>query len=257
MTHNLKISVVTCSYNQGKFLERTIKSVLEQNYPNLEYIIIDGGSDDNSVEIIKRYADQLSYWVSEPDKGQTDALAKGFKRATGDILCWLNSDDLFEEGTLEEVNQFFITNPAAQVVFGNALWIDENDVVLKPKKEHAFNRFIWFNTYNYLPQPSTFWRRKIYETVGGMDTSFDLAMDADLWIRFSDVAKIHHVHKIWSRMRLYPEQKNQRLREKSNQEDQKIRDRYYPGRSSVTALLLRMVAKPLRIGWKVLNGCYW
>ncbi len=101
----VSISVVTCSYNQAEFLEATLRSVLDQNYPNLEYIVIDGGSTDGSVEIIERYQHRLAYWVSEPDAGQTDALIKGFSRATGDVLAWLNSDDLYEPGTLHEVGQ--------------------------------------------------------------------------------------------------------------------------------------------------------
>lgn len=257
MPRDLKISVVTCSYNQAEYLERTINSVLGQNYSNLEYIIIDGASDDASVEIIKKYKNRLAYWISEPDEGQTDALIKGFNRASGEILCWLNSDDLFEMSTLKEVNDFFQKNPGAQVVFGDATWMDRNDQTIKKKKEHAFNKFIWLNAYNYIPQPSTFWRKEIYKNVGGLNPSFNLAMDADLWIRFSEKTKIHHVKRPWSRMRLYPDQKNQRLRTESNREDRIIRDRYFPNRSLLLEKGLKIAARGLRVGLKVKNGCYW
>ena len=114
-----KISIVTCSFNQAHFLEEAITSVLGQDYPNLEYIIIDGGSTDGSVDIIRKYSDQLYYWVSEPDRGQTHGLIKGFARATGEIQGWLCSDDLLEVGSLREVGQFFIEHPDGRVVYGD------------------------------------------------------------------------------------------------------------------------------------------
>lgn len=252
-----KITVVTPSYNQARFLEATLRSIHDQRYPNLEHIVIDGGSTDESVEIIRKFEDRLAYWVSEPDQGQTDALIKGFSRATGDILAWLNSDDLYEPQTLWEVAEFFTAHPEVQFVYGDALWIDVEGRVLKPKKEIPFNRFIWLYDYNYIPQPSAFWRRELYEEVGGLDRQFDLAMDADLWIRFAEKTKPVHVRRIWSRMRLYPEQKNQRLRAISNQEDETIRKRYLPNEAAWRRRLKKLVAKSMRVGWKLVLGCYW
>jgi len=124
-----KISVVTPSFNQGRYIEATIKSVVEQGYPNLEYLIMDGGSTDGTVEIIEKYSDQLTYWVSEPDEGQTDALIKGFDRASGDILCWLCSDDLFEARTLQEVAETFVEHPDWEVVYGDSFWIDADAIL--------------------------------------------------------------------------------------------------------------------------------
>lgn len=252
-----KITVVTPSYNQASFLEATLRSVHDQEYPNLEHIVIDGGSTDGSVEIIRKFEDHLAYWVSEPDKGQTDALIKGFSRATGEILAWLNSDDLYEPRTLWEVAEFFSRHPEVQFVYGDALWIDTEGRTLRPKKEIPFNQFIWLYDHNYIPQPSAFWRKELYEAVGGLDPRFDLAMDADLWIRFAEKTRPVHVRRIWSRMRFYPEQKNQRLRVISNQEDEIIRKRYFPREPAWQRLLKKALAKGMRVGWKLCRGCYW
>ena len=251
-----KISVVTPSFNQGQYIEATIKSVLDQGYPNLEYIIMDGGSTDESVEIIERYSDHLAYWVSEPDGGQTDALIKGFNRATGNIMCWLCSDDLFELGTLREVAETFVEHPDWQVVYGDSFWIDADSRPLSFKREIPYHRFIWMYDHNYLPQPSTFWRRGIYERVGGLDLRWDLTMDADLWARFAEHTTLHHVPCAWSRMRYYPEQKNTRLRARSDEEDILIRDRYIDD-PLWQRRLKRVPAKGLRVALKLARSAYW
>jgi glycosyltransferase involved in cell wall biosynthesis len=253
-----KITVVTPSYNQARFLEATLRSIHEQAYPNLEHIVVDGGSTDGSVEIIQRYADRLAYWVSEPDNGQTDALIKGFTRATGDILAWLNSDDLYEPGTLWEVAEFFAVNPEVQFVYGDAVWIDTEGRILRPKKEIPFCWFIWIYDHNYIPQPSAFWRRELYHLVGGLDPRFDLAMDAELWSRFAAHTRPVHVRRIWSRIRFYPEQKNQRLRARSDEEDKVIRERCLGRKEHPWARRAKkVIAKSWRVGWKLATGCYW
>jgi glycosyltransferase involved in cell wall biosynthesis len=252
-----KITVVTPSFNQVRYIEKTIRSVLDQNYPNLEYIVMDGGSTDGSVEVIKRYHDSLTFWVSERDGGQTEALIKGFERSTGDIQCWLCSDDLFEPNTLKEVAEFFMQNPEAEVVYGHSYWIGPEDEMLRPKKEHPFSRFIWLYHENYLPQPSTFWRQSVYERVGGLNPLLQLAMDADLWIRFAHVTQIHQVPRLWSRMRSYPEQKNQRFRTVSNREGQEIHRRYLGDKPDWYLQGMKLAARSLRVGWKATTGCYW
>lgn len=252
-----RISIVTPSFNQAPYIEATIRSLLDQRYPNLEYIIIDGGSDDGSAEMIERYSDHLAYWVSEPDDGQTDALIKGFRRATGEIMGWLCSDDLHEPNTLWEVAETFMRNPQWQVAYGDSVWIDGAGNFIKPKKEIAFNRFVWMYDHNYLPQPSTFWRRELYERVGGLDARWNLAMDADLWIRFAEHAEPHHVPRRWSRMRYYPEQKNLRLRDDSNKEDALIRSRYLPEQTAWSRRFKRLIARSLRVSLKLARGAYW
>ena len=251
-----KISVVVPSFNQAKFIEETLRSVIVQDYPNLELIVIDGGSTDDSVSIIKKYEKYITYWVSEPDGGQTKGLIKGFNRATGSIQCWLNSDDLLEKGTLASVADYFESHPNIDAVFGNTLWIDEASQPLREQREIPFNRFIWMYTYNYIPGMSMFWRKDIYDKVGGLNSEFNLAMDADLWIRFAEVGYIGHVQKIWSRMRFYPEQKNRSLRDQSDAEDLRIRSRYWGTTQPPLYSVKKAIAQSCRVLWKLATGCY-
>lgn len=251
-----KITVVTPSFNQAEFIDATLRSVHDQQYPNLEHIVMDGGSTDGSVEVIERYADRLAHWVSEKDEGQADAIVKGFKHATGDIYAWLNSDDLYQPDTLRKVAEFFDSNPDCRVVYGNSVWIDRKGHFLRRKAEHGFNRFIWMYDHNFIPQPSTFWRADLYHQVGGLDPTFDLAMDTDLWIRFAEVTKIYHSNQTWSAMRYYPEQKNVALRTRSDEEDRRIRSRYLPAQPDWKRRLKRMTARAMRIGWKLTTGRY-
>jgi glycosyltransferase involved in cell wall biosynthesis len=252
-----RISVVVPSFNQAKYLEMTLRSILVQDYPDLELIVIDGGSKDESLEIIRKYRQYMKFWCSEPDGGQTQGIIKGFFHATGEILCFLNSDDLFEPGVLCEVGEYFSRHLYVDAVYGNALWIDAQGNALRPQKEIPFNRFIWLNTHNYIPGMSMFWRRTIYDRVGGLNPAFQLAFDADLWIRFSDHGKIRHVARQWSQMRFYPEQRNRRLREQSNHEDMLIRSRYWKGGTKPsTYYIRRKIALALRIIWRLFSGCY-
>lgn len=219
------VSIVTCSYQQGRYLDATMRSVLDQGYVPLEYIVIDGASTDDSKSIIERHANQLAYWVSEPDSGQTAALIKGFSHATGDIQGWLCSDDLLLPGALAAVSRFFNENPDVDAVYGDALWIDDAGHYLRPKKEMDFHRFAFLFDHNYIPQPSMFWRKRLYDEVGGLDARFNLAMDADLWERFSRHTKITHLPVYLSCMRYYPAQKTRAMRPQGEMEYNKIRQR--------------------------------
>ncbi|MEO1296699.1 MAG: glycosyltransferase family 2 protein [Cyanobacteria bacterium J06636_16] len=252
-----KISLVTPSFNQARFLEETLSSVFSQNYPNLEYIVMDGGSTDGSVDILKRYENKLTYWVSEPDDGQTDALIRGFAKATGEILGWLCSDDILEPNSLHEVSKFFLENPHANVVYGDSLWIDPEGNLIKSRKEHAFSRAVLLYEHNFIPQPSTFWKSHLYEKTGGLNPDFNVAMDADLWLRFSEVTPIHHVQKCWSRMRIYPEQKTYRLLEQREVEKQILRERYFGQEPDWLVRSKRTLARVDRVFRKSINGCYW
>ena len=252
------ISMVTCSFQQVRYLDRAIRSVLEQGYPRLEYIVIDGGSTDGSDAVIRRHSHDLAYWVSEPDGGQTNGLVKGFVRATGDIHGWLCSDDLLLPGALDAVAEFFHSHPGVMAAYGDALWIDAEGRFLRTKKEMSFNRFVFLHDHNYIPQPSMFWRSTLYEAVGGLDPAFDLAMDADLWDRFSAHTPIARIPRYLSCMRYYPQQKTRSHRLAGSVEDQTIRARsVHPiAARGLPGRLLRMAARCIRIGTRAVTGGY-
>lgn len=199
----LRISVVTPSYNQGQFLERTIVSVLNQNYPNLEYIIIDGGSTDGSVEIIKKYERYIAYWVSEPDDGQSHALVKGFDRATGEILAWLNSDDMYLSGALFTAARMFRGHPEAAVVYGDYIRVDTDDRCIALKRMPSFEHKICLYADIIVIQPASFFSRKAFFEAGGIDTSFNYTMDYDLISRLAKCGEVLHINKYLAAFRFY------------------------------------------------------
>lgn len=184
MSDQLKISIVTPSYSQAEFLEETIQSVLNQDYPNLEYVIIDGGSTDSSVDIIKKYEKKLSYWVSEKDKGQSDAINKGFRRASGEILAWLNSDDCYLPGTLERVADFFSSHATVDLVYGDLLLIDGRGKTVGIRRVVPYNYTLALYGLSSVPQPSAFFRRRALNVVGLLDEEFHYQMDAEFFLRF-------------------------------------------------------------------------
>ena len=178
-----KVSIVTPSYNQGQFLEETILSVLNQDYPNLEYIVIDGGSTDNSVEIIKKYQDRLAYLVSEPDRGQSDAINKGFRMATGEILAWLNSDDFYLPGTLHTVANYFDEHQDIDCIYGDLLVVNEHSEVLYVRKTIPYDYRMELYGGCLVPQPSSFFQRSVPDRIGYLDTTLQYNMDFDFFVR--------------------------------------------------------------------------
>jgi glycosyltransferase involved in cell wall biosynthesis len=174
-----KISVVTPSFNQGAYIEQTIRSVLDQNYPNLEYIIIDGGSADESVEIIQRYADRLTFWVSEKDAGQTDALNKGMRRATGDILCYLNSDDVFLPGALAAVAQAF--SAGGDWWSGGCVHFGGSRTQMMPPR--SYRSLMGLMRYCGISQPATFWSRGAHVKTGAFNEQMHYSFDYEYWLR--------------------------------------------------------------------------
>jgi glycosyltransferase involved in cell wall biosynthesis len=201
------VSIVTPSFNQARFLEATMRSVLEQDYPKIEYIVIDGGSTDGSVDIIKDYDDQLTYWVSETDQGQTDAINKGFARTTGEILAWLNSDDTYEPGALAEAVAFFQKNLEVGMVYGDANFIDaEGRVIGRFNAQQTSLRRLQRGGV-YIPQQSAFWRANLWRQVGPLDPSFYFAMDYDLWVRLARITDIRYTPQLWANFRLHGDAK--------------------------------------------------
>lgn len=177
------ISIVTPSYNQASFIEQTLRSVLDQDYPNLEYLVQDGNSRDGTVEILRRYGNRLHSWESAPDKGQSDAIIKGFSKSTGQIMAWLNSDDLLMPGSLRFVAEYFSTHPEVDVIYGHRVVIDENETEVGRwfLPAHDAQSLKWAD---YIPQETLFWRRSAWERTGGLDPSFHFALDWDLLLRF-------------------------------------------------------------------------
>lgn len=208
--NSIRITIVTPSYNQAKFLEETICSVLSQDYPNLEYIVIDGGSSDNSVDIIRKYKSQVAYWVSEPDLGQTHAINKGLERATGDLIAWLNSDDTFVPDALVKVVDFFQQNPHVDIVFGDTLFTKADGTPIKrtdPQDVFDYTGFV-INWKNCITQPSAFIRRSVVEAIGLLDPHYYFFMDWDYWLRAGIQHRITFFPQLLSTYRLHENSKS-------------------------------------------------
>jgi glycosyltransferase involved in cell wall biosynthesis len=205
-----KISIITPSYNQGKYIEETILSVLSQNYPNLEYIVIDGESTDNTVPILEKYSKFIK-WVSEPDNGQTHAINKGLRMASGEILAYLNSDDLYEPDTLFTVANFFKQREDIAMVYGDVLHINERSEITDFYRPGIINLRKYLMWDFYLPQPSVFFRRSVIGKIGYFDERLHLAMDYDYWLKIILGLKTHYIPQVFSRVRKYPEAKSRAL----------------------------------------------
>ena len=222
-----KISIVTPSFRQGVFIEKTLRSVFDQQYPNLEYFVQDGGSMDGTVAVLERYADKLSGWVSEKDSGQSQAINRGFANTSGEIMGWLNSDDLLLPGALATVADYFNRHPEVDVLYGNRLLIDENDMEIgrwiMPGHDNAALSWV-----DYVPQETLFWRRRIWDKVGGqIDESFRFAMDWDLLVRFRDAgARFAHIPRFMGAFRIHEHQKTSaNINDIGHQEMNRIRER--------------------------------
>lgn len=202
-----KVSIITPSYNQAQFLEATIQSVLRQEYPNLEYIVVDGGSTDGSVEIIRHYQEQIAWWVSEPDRGQADAINKGFRQATGEIVAWLNSDDIYLPGAILDAVRQFENSPDAGLIYGDALSIDGTG--------RPFNA-LRFPDWNYddllrfhiICQPSVFICHSALKLTGYLDENYHFMLDHALWLKLAAETPIHHTPHLWSAARQHGDAKN-------------------------------------------------
>ncbi len=200
-----RITVVTPSLNQGRYIEDAIRSVLEQDYPNLEYIVRDGGSTDETIDILRRYEEHLSRLVIEPDGGPADAINKAFSEATGDILAWLNADDLYLPGTLHAIAEAFAADSTADLVYGEGWYIDEAGARIEPCRfvRRAFNRRYLVNKDPIL-QPASFWRRAVWERTGDLDTSLRWVFDWEWFIRAHERASFRYLPRELAYYRVQP-----------------------------------------------------
>jgi glycosyltransferase involved in cell wall biosynthesis len=256
-----KISIVTPNLNQGHFIEETIRSVLFQCYSNLEYIIIDGGSKDESVEIIKKYEPWLAYWTSEPDQGQSHAINKGFRVATGDFIGWLNADDRLSPGALEVVSKTYLENPEAPFVHGDCRYIDSNGNEVRIVKgfnigqEVLYRYWLYADKYmNCIQQPSTFFRRALLERVGFLDENIHYCLDYDLWLKLTRLGfPPLYIPQILSEFRLHDQSKTCRQAEMFLPEIKLVAEREWQRRGLVFYAVMNWERKT----WKSRRAADW
>lgn len=223
----LLVSVITPNWNGARFLEDTILSVLGQSYQNVEYIVIDGGSIDGSNEIIERYKESISYFISERDNGMYEAVNKGMKRASGEIVAYLNSDDLYHKDTISKVVDIFQANPDVDFIFGDLHYIDDQSRKLYSMRFPSFNltRFVNAN-YSLIGQPSAFWRRSLFDRIGFFDESLKMASDFDFFIRACSTSRSLHVRVILAAFRVHSDSLSSNQISLNQDEAKRIRSFY-------------------------------
>lgn len=202
-----KVSIITPSYQQGQFIEETIRSVLLQGYRNIEYIVMDGGSRDETLSILNKYNDYIQ-WTSEADNGQVDAINKGWKRATGSILAYLNSDDTYVCGTIDRVIHVFTAQQDVDMVYGDIMHIDQRSEIIARCHSGPLDLKRYLCCDYYLPQPTVFFRTKVTEEIGYLDPKLNLAMDLDYWLRILQGHNVEYLPLVLANARLYPDAKS-------------------------------------------------
>ncbi|MBT8195862.1 MAG: glycosyltransferase [Bacteroidia bacterium] len=229
MSQYPRITLITPSYNQGQYIEETIQSVLNQNYPNLQYIIIDGGSTDNTVDIIKKYEDRIDYWVSEKDSGQSSAINKGLKIADGDIVNWLNSDDMLAEKSLFNLANAVKQNPSANIYTGQTTYLVHNEISNSHSHTVFENRACTFG-FGHINQPSTYYRKQVIDKIGNLDESLNYCMDLDWWLKYLlryDINTVVKIMDIWSIFRIHDDSKTHLSAKKFKEEKEKVYNRVF------------------------------
>lgn len=233
-----RISIVTPSYNQVEFLEETIKSVIDQDYPNLEYILIDGGSNDGSLNIIKKYSHYFSHWESGPDSGQANAINKGLAGSTGQILGWLNSDDILLPGSLERVAKFFMNFPRVDFLYGNRKVINEESETIGVKENLVLTRFL-LRYGSPFAQEATFWRRNVMEVTGMLNEEFKFCLDYDFYCRVAKSHRMAYLPFFLGSFRIHNKSKTRSMTEIQNIEDSIIQANYFHHSIKLNAQLKR------------------
>lgn len=236
-----RISIVTPSYNQGDFLEKTIESVLSQGYPDLEYIVMDGGSTDESVAIIRKFEDHIKFWQSEPDKGQSDALRSGFARTSGNILAWLNSDDTLVPGILHVVGAYFASHPDDDLLYGNVNFIDAQGKLMYTAYPYLDLGVLIYEN-RFIPQQAMFWRREIYDRVGGVNPDLCFAMDFDLTLKFLLAgARVAKIPRVLANYRFHPAAKSSTIRDVMESEIAEVLSRLSPMRDGALERFVKKI----------------
>lgn len=246
------VSVVTPSYNHAEFIGAALDSILSQEGVEVEAIVIDGGSTDGTRDILERYSPRLAWWVSEKDHGQTDAINKGFARARGDVLAWLNSDDTYQPGALREAAQALRELPQAQMVYGDARYIDGKGRVIGrfPAAQTDYARLM--RGFVHIPQQAAFWRASAWRQAGPLDPSFYFAMDYDLWVRLAKIGPLVYLPgRWWANFRLHADAKTILADDRCWPEMLRVHRREGGGRLAPITLKywLRRLAAPY-IRWK-------
>lgn len=255
ITSSPLVSIVTPSYNQAGYLEETIKSVLSQDYPDIEYIIVDGGSTDGSLEIIQRYSDQLAWWVSEADQGQADAINKGFLHASGEVYAWLNSDDTYLPGAIKSAISYLSIHPEVAMVYADANLVDDRGNILGrfPAQQTNLKRMLRGSVH--IPQQTTFYKADIWKEVGGLDPSFYFAMDYDLWVRIAKITAPVYINQLWANFRLHGSGKTIVSDDRCYPEMLRVYQREKGKRLS--PLAIRAFIRPLLFSWLPLRLRLW
>ncbi|MFZ2226232.1 MAG: glycosyltransferase family 2 protein [Candidatus Moraniibacteriota bacterium] len=254
----MKISIITPSFNQAAFIERTILSVLSQNYPDLEYIVMDGGSTDGTVEILKKYSDKI-IWKSEKDRGQSDAINKGLKMATGEIVAYLNSDDTYAPGALEKVADFFANPPAGgpdkMWVYGKCKIIDEKDQEIRKPitayknlllKNYSYTKLL---SENFISQPATFWKAQIHAQSGFFNENEHYCMDYEFWLRIGQNHPAGVIDDYLANFRYYKNSKSGSVNKKQFQDELRLAKKF--GQNHPLAIFLH------KLNYHKITGIYW
>ena len=242
-----KVSIVMPSYNQGQFLEASIRSVLKQSYPNIEYIAVDGGSKDDSPAILQKYQQHFAWWVSEKDKGHADALNKGFAHATGEILAWLNSDDIYLPNAVTEAVGILQEHPEVGMVYADADLIDNSGATVGQfaARQTDYRRLLRGSVH--IPQATTFFRADLWRQVGPLDLSLFFSFDYDLWVKLAKVSRLLYVPKRWAQFRIHDDGKTLVNDDRCYPDMLRVLQR--EGGGWLSWLRARMIARKLLYSW--------
>jgi glycosyltransferase involved in cell wall biosynthesis len=250
-----RISIVTPSFNRKGFIEETMDSVLSQNYPNLEFIVMDGGSTDGTPDIIRRYEKHLKYWESRKDSGPAEAIANGFQHATGRIFASLMSDDLYLPGTLHAVADA-MADPAVDVVYGNTYWVDGDGNKLGERRQTPFSPMGYLYGASDLQEPATFWTGDLYRKAGGVDPAYKFAFDLELFTRFvKNGGRFRHINRFLASFRIHPTSKSSTELDLCSSEVQRLREKHLPFPfNSPRAAAIRCLTRARRALWYAQQG---